>query len=182
MSDHGLDIQWKLIEPDDPMGSDMVDISPVTRKWTDVAYDDKSPSQVLDIYLPEEGEGPFATYVFLHGGAFLFGDKQDVQFLLGIDGVNRGYAVVSVEYRRALETKMPAAVYDVKAALRFLRAHAAEYHLDPERFALGGDSAGAYYAVFAAATEGIAAFDGPDPANATFSSHVGAVIAQCGLY
>ena len=148
MSNSGLDTSWNLILTDDPFGSDMVDVSPVTRKWLDVPYDDKSPSQVLDIYLPEEGEGPFPAYIFVHGGMFLLGDKQDMQFMLAIDGVNRGYAVISLEYRRALETKAPAALYDVKAALRFLRAHAAEYRLDPERFALGGDSAGAYYAVF----------------------------------
>ena len=182
MSNSGLDTPWDLILTDDPFGSDMVDVSPVTRKWLDVPYDDKSPSQVLDIYLPEEGEGPFPAYIFVHGGMFLLGDKQDMQFMLAIDGVNRGYAVISLEYRRALETKAPAALYDVKAALRFLRAHAAEYRLDPERFALGGDSAGAYYAVFTAATEGIAAFDGPDPANAGVSSHVSAVIAECGVY
>ena len=152
MKNFGLDIPWTLIEPADPMGSDMVDVSVVKRKWLDVPYASQSPSQVLDIYLPETGDGPFPTYIFIHGGAYIAGDKQDLQFLMGIDGVNRGYAVVSVEYRKALESKAPNALYDVKAAIRFLKAHAAEYCLDPERFALGGDSAGAHYAAFAAAT------------------------------
>jgi acetyl esterase/lipase len=177
-----LDVPWTLIEPEDPSGSDMVDVSGVTRKWLDVPYAPDSPSQVLDIYLPEEGEGPFPTYIFLHGGAFIVGDKRDVQFLLAAEGVNRGYAVVSVEYRRALESKAPNALYDVKSAVRFLRAHAAEYRLDPDRFALGGDSAGAYYAVFAAATSGIPAFDGPEPILPGVSGAVRAVVAQCGLY
>ncbi len=182
MGNYGLDIPWTLIEPEDPSGSDMVDVSGVKRKWLDVPYAAQSPSQVLDIYLPEKGDGPFPTYFFIHGGAFIAGDKQDVQFLLAADGVNHGYAVVSLEYRKAFESKAPNALYDVKAALRFLRAHAAEYRLDPERFALGGDSAGAYYAVFAAATAGIPAFDGPDPAHAGQSSAVKAVVAQCGCY
>jgi len=177
-----LDIPWTLIEPEDPSGSDMVDVSGVKRKWLDVPYASESPSQVLDIYLPEEGDGPFPTYVFIHGGAFIAGDKQDVQFLLAVDGVNRGYAVVSVEYRKGFESKAPCALYDVKAAIRFLRAHAKEYRLDPDRFALGGDSAGAYYAVFAAATAGIPAFDGPDPILPRVSGKVQAVVAQCGCY
>ena len=177
-----LDIPWKLIEPDDPMGADMVDIGGVKRKWLNVPYADASPSQVLDIYLPEEGDGPFPTYVFLHGGAFLAGDEQDLQFMLAIDGVNRGYAVVSVEYRKAFESKAPNALYDVKAAIRFLRAHAEEYRLDPGRFALGGDSAGAYYAVFAAATAGVPAFDGPNPVLPDVCGRVQAVVAQCGCY
>ena len=161
MGNFGLDIPWKLIKPEDPSGSDMVDVSGVKRKWLDVAYAAQSPSQVLDIYLPEEGEGPFPTYIFIHGGAFIAGDKQDLQFLLAADGINRGYAVVSVEYRKGFESKAPNGLYDVKAAIRFLKAHAGEYRLDPERFAIGGDSAGAYYAVFAAATAAIPAFDGP---------------------
>ena len=182
MATYELDIPWKLIEPDDPMGADMVDIGGVKRKWLNVPYADASPSQVLDIYLPEEGDGPFPTYVFLHGGAFIAGDKQDLQFMLAIDGVNRGYAVVSVEYRKAFESKAPNALYDVKAAIRFLRAHAEEYRLDPGRFALGGDSAGAYYAVFAAATAGVPAFDGPDPVLPDVCGRVQAVVAQCGCY
>ena len=182
MGSFGLDIPWTLIEPADPSGSDMVDVGPVARKWLDVAYDHRSPSQVLDIYLPETGDGPFPTYVFIHGGAFIAGDKQDVQFLLAADGINRGYAVVSLEYRKAFESKAPNALYDVKSAIRFLKAHAAEYRLDPRRFAIGGDSAGAYYAVFAAATAGIPAFDGPDPVYPGVSGEVKAVVAQCGCY
>ncbi len=182
MENFGLDIPWTLIEPADPMGSDMVDVSNVQRKWLNVAYDAQSPSQVLDIYLPDEGEGPFPTYIFIHGGAYIAGDKQDLQFLLAADGINRGYAVVSVEYRKAFESKAPNALYDVKSAIRFLKTHAAKYCLDPARFAIGGDSAGAYYAVFAAATAGIPAFDGPDPIYPSVSGAVKAVVAQCGCY
>ncbi len=182
MGNFGLDIPWTLIEPADPSGSDMVDVSGVKRKWLDVAYAAQSPAQVLDIYLPDTGDGPFPTYIFIHGGAYIAGDKQDLQFLLAADGVNRGYAVVSVEYRKALESKAPNALYDVKAAIRFLKAHAADYRLDPDRFAVGGDSAGAYYAVFAAATAGIPAFDGPDPVFPSTPGDVKAVVAQCGCY
>ena len=181
MAEFKLDIPWTLKEPDTPMGADMVDVSGVSRKWLDVPYSN-APEQMLDIYLPEEGTGPFPTYIFIHGGAFFAGDKQDVQFLLGIEGINRGYAVASVEYRKAPHTKVPEALYDIKTALRFLRANAAKYNLDPEKFAIGGDSAGAYYAVFAAATENIKAFDGPTPLYADVSSKVQAVVAQCGCY
>ena len=87
MGNWNLDIPWTLIEPDDPSGADMVDVTAVRRKWLDVPYDLQSPSQVLDIYLPAEGDGPFPTYIFVHGGAFVAGDKQDVQFLLAADGI-----------------------------------------------------------------------------------------------
>lgn len=182
MGNFGLDIPWTLIEPEDPSGSDMVDVSGVKRKWLDVPYAAQSPSQVLDIYLPEKGDGPFPTYIFIHGGAFIAGDKQDVQFLLAADGINRGYAVVSVEYRKGFESKAPNALYDVKSAIRFLKTHGLEYSLDSGRFAVGGDSAGAYYAVFAAATAGIPAFRGPEPVFPAASEEVKAVVAQCGCY
>lgn len=181
MAEFKLDIPWTLIAPDTPMGADMVDVSGVSGKWIDVPYGTE-PEQILDIYLPEKGEGPFPTYIFIHGGAFFAGDKQDVQFLLGIEGINRGYAVASLEYRKAPNTKAPDALYDIKTAIRFLRKNAAKYNLDPEKFALGGDSAGAYYATFAAATENLRAFDGKNPLYPEVSSKVQAVVAQCGLY
>ena len=182
MNNYNLDIPWNIIEPTDPLGSEMVDVSNVIRKWLNVPYSSLSSGQVLDIYLPAEGNGPFPTYIFIHGGAFIAGDKQDVQFLLAADGINRGYAVVSLEYRKGFESKAPCGLYDIKTAIRFLKAHAKDYCLDPDRFALGGDSAGAYYAVFAAATAGIPAFDGPDPLFSEISGNVKAVIAQCGCY
>jgi len=182
MGNWKLDIPWTLIEPEDPAGSDMVDVENVERKWLDVPYGQDSPSQVLDVYLPPEGSGPFPVYIFLHGGAFIAGDKRDVQFLLAADGIHRGYGVVSVEYRRGFERKAPCALFDVKAAVRFLRANAEKYCLDPRRFALGGDSAGAYYAVFAAATAALPAFAGPEPTLPGVSEEVQAVVAQCGCY
>lgn len=184
MSECALDIDWALqpVNPEIPEMGDKVDVSGASRKWLDVPYGTKSPAQVLDIYLPEEGHGPFPVYVFVHGGAFMFGDKGDVQFLHAIDGINHGFAVVSVNYRLVPETLLPGAIYDIKAAIRFLRAHATQYLLSTERIAIGGNSAGAYYAAFVAATQDLPGFDGPDPENAGFSSRVDALVAQCGLY
>jgi acetyl esterase/lipase len=160
----------------------MVDVSTITRKFLDVPYAAQSPNQKLDIYLPGEGDGPFPTLIFVHGGAFLFGNKRDTQLLQALDGINRGYAVVSVEYRLAGEAQFPAGLFDVKAAIRFLRAHAAEYKLDPERFASCGDSAGGYYVVMAAATQDNPAFEDLSMGNAGFSSAVSAVVSWFGCF
>lgn len=174
---------WSVIMP--PPGSfetPMVDVSTITRKFLDVPYAAQSPNQKLDIYLPGEGDGPFPTLIFVHGGAFLFGNKRDTQLLQALDGINRGYAVVSVEYRLAGEAQFPAGLFDVKAAIRFLRAHAAEYKLDPERFASCGDSAGGYYVVMAAATQDNPAFEDLSMGNAGFSSAVSAVVSWFGCF
>lgn len=175
----------KQIKPDPSapfMGPPMMDVSGIKRKFLDVSYSTQSPNQKLDIYLPDEGEGPFPTIVYAHGGAFIGGNKRDMQLIYVIDGIRRGYAVVSVEYRMVPEIKFPDIVFDFKAALRFLRANAAKYFLDGDRFYSGGDSAGAYLAVFSAATQDNPAFEGAHLGYSKYSSSVKAVIGLFGCY
>lgn len=168
--------------PEGVMEVPTINVSGIKRKYLDVPYASQSKSQVLDIYLPSEGDGPFPTLVFVHGGAFVFGQKRDTQFLHAIEGINHGYAVVSVEHRLGFEAQFPAALFDVKAALRFLRANAVTYKLDGDRFAVGGDSAGGYYAVMAAATQGNPAFEDLSMGYASYSSAVSAVVSWYGVY
>ena len=171
--------EFVKIPGDNPMNT-FLDVSRVKRKFLDLAYGEH-PRQKLDIYLPEEGNGPFPTIVYIHGGAFVGGDKRDDQMLYVADGIARGYAVVSYEQRLLPEGVFPLPVFDTKAALRWLKQHAGEYCLDPERFAIAGDSAGAYHALFAAATQEIPAFEGPEaPAGA--DSRVKAAIGLFGVY
>ena len=163
----------------------LADVSRIPRKYLDIpytAYPDSPERQALDIYLPEEGDGPFPVIVFIHGGAFIGGQRRDFQIGHVIDGILRGYAVVSVGYRLADEARFPDAVFDVKAAVRFLRANAEKYHLDPNRFCAAGASAGGYFAAMLAATEGIDAFEDPAMGNAEYSSAVQAVIGLFGVY
>ena len=80
---------------------------------------------------------------------------------LAIAFAKRGFATATVEYRVAGEAMFPAAIYDVKAAIRWLRAHAGEFHLDPERFGITGGSAGGNIAVLTAVTFGDSRFEGP---------------------
>ena len=123
--------QFVKIPSENPMNS-ALDVSRVKRKFLDLAYGEH-PKQKLDIYLPETGEGPFPAIVFIHGGGFLSGDKRDGQMIYVTDGIARGYAVVSFDQRLLPEGVFPLPVYDAKAALRWLKVHAGEYCLDPER-------------------------------------------------
>lgn len=179
-----IDSPWKLTTPDPNQrgAQPEIDVSGIRRKWLDVAYASDSPNQKLDIFLPDEGEGPFPVFIFMHGGAFMFGSKRDAQLFHAIDGVTKGYAVVTVEQRLAMEAKYPYGLFDLKAAIRFLRANAAQYKLDPGRFALSGDSAGAYYAVLCAATQDVPGFEDETMGNAGVSSAVQAVVAYYGCY
>ena len=152
------------------------DVSFVARRWLDLAYADTSSSQRLDIYLPEAGEGPFPVVLFIHGGAFAYGDKRDIHVLPFLRALDYGYAVVSVNYRLSVEAAFPAGIQDVKAALRWLRTRAGDYSLDPGRIAACGTSSGANFAAVVGLTEGVARFDDPTPAHAAEAVGVQAVV------
>jgi len=121
-------------------------VSPIKRKFLDIPYASTSPAQKLDIYLPDEGGGPFPVIVSIHGGAFMGGDKADMQVMPMLEGLKRDYAVVAINYRLSGEAKFPALVQDAQAAIRWIRANAPRYGIDPNRIAAWGGSAGGYQA------------------------------------
>lgn len=118
-----------------------------------VPYAEDSSSQYLDLYLPDSAKKP-PLFVLVHGGGFVFGDSQtrQVQWMYRYFR-DHGYACATVNYRLAQEAAYPAAVEDVKAAVRFLRANADVYGYDGDRIAIWGESAGGYLAAMAAITQ-----------------------------
>ena len=151
------------------------DLNSISRKWMDVPYAEQSPAQKLDVYLPEEGDGPFPVIVYIHGGAFKGGDKR---FGVGpmLRGLRRGYAVVAINYRLSGEAKWPAQINDVKAAIRWARANAEKYKLDPGRLAVWGGSAGGHLSALAGTSGGVAELEDPEQGNADQSTQVQAVV------
>ncbi len=124
------------------------------RYQLDIPYANDSVFQKLDLYLPNKGDGPFPVIAFYHGGGWRRGDKSDMQVEAFFKLLKFGYAVASINWRLSFEAKYPKAVFDAKAAIRYLRAHAKELHLDPTRVAAAGDSAGGYLALMLATTAG----------------------------
>ncbi|MBL8966854.1 MAG: alpha/beta hydrolase [Spirochaetaceae bacterium] len=153
-----------------------VDTSFVKTKFLDLAYAPVSKTQTLDIYLPNSGKGPYPVIITVHGGAFAFGDNRGPELAVGLKGLERGYAVVGVNYRLSGEAIFPAAIEDVKAAIRFLRANAAKYGLDPGRFALWGSSAGGNLVSLAGTSGDVADFKNPKLGNEMVSDRVQAVV------
>lgn len=127
------------------------DTSAMKHKWLDIVYGEESSTQKLDIYLPNEGTGPFPVIISIHGGAFKFGDKADGQLNPALEGIERGYAVVSVNYRMSGEAIFPAATQDIQAAIRFIKSNAKKYLIDGDRIATWGGSAGGNLAAWAGA-------------------------------
>lgn len=107
--------------------------------------------QKLDLLLPAKRDGKVPVVVFIHGGGWLSGRKED-----GIPIARQlaaaGYAVASINYRLATEALWPAQIHDCKAAIRFLRANAEKYGLDPDRIAAMGASAGGHLAAMLGTT------------------------------
>jgi acetyl esterase/lipase len=136
-------------------------------------------SQSLDLFLPWKlPPGPLPLVILIHGGGWLSGDKKDFAGLAP-EFVSRGFAVATINYRLSSQGTWPAQIVDSKAAVRWLRTNASQYHLDPKRFAVGGHSAGAHLAAFLGATNGVKEFDKGTNLNA--SSDVQAVLWFSGI-
>lgn len=120
----------------------------------------------LDLARPAQGDGPFPGVVVIHGGAWRSGNKADNRMLLDRFAQN-GYVAISPAYRFCPADPFPAQVHDVKAAVRWLKAHAAEYHLDPKRIGAIGFSAGGHLALMLGVTDGDDGLEGDGvPADA----------------
>ncbi|WP_402373072.1 alpha/beta hydrolase fold domain-containing protein [Isoptericola rhizosphaerae] len=122
----------------------------------DVGYAAGSPSQHLDLWLPDAPTAPAPVVVFIHGGGWYYGSRDMVGPKVG-PLLAAGFAVASIDYRMSGEAPFPAAVDDARAAVGHLRRHAAEAGLDPDRIVLWGESAGANIACVVGALSGRAA-------------------------
>ncbi len=112
---------------------------------------------LLDLYVPEEPVGALPTVVWVHGGAWSMGNKEypPIERLSA-----RGFAVASISYRFSQEAIFPAQIHDCKAAVRWLRAHAGQYRLDPERIGAWGASAGGHLVALLGTSGEVAGLEG----------------------
>jgi acetyl esterase/lipase len=127
---------------------------------------------LMDLRVPG-GAGPHPVILYLHSGAWITGDRFGGP---AIRQASRGYAVASIDYRLAPEHIWPAQIEDAKAAVRWLRANAARFHLDPSRIGVFGASAGGHIGAILGTSGGVAALEGVELGNAQFSSRVKVVV------
>lgn len=126
----------------------------------------------LDLYLPEPQQRPTPLVVWIHGGAWRQGDRRT--HCVATCLLPHGYAVASVSYRLSQEAIFPAQIHDCKAAVRWLRAHAEEYGLDPTALGAWGPSAGGHLVSLLGTTQGVPELEG-ELGNLEHSSAVQAV-------
>ena len=130
----------------------------------------------LDLHLPrEKARAPLIVWV--HGGAWRSGSKKDMP--LG-KLVEDGYAVASVDYRLSTQAKFPAQIHDLKAAVRFLRGHGAEWKLPVKKILIAGDSAGGHLAALVGVSNGHAELEGAVGGDRAPSSDVQGIISFYG--
>ncbi len=145
-----------------------------------ISYGEHGSSSLLDVYYPEGTAGALPTIVSIHGGGYVYGNKE-IYRRYGMDMARRGFAFVNFNYRLAPKWRFPTPLADTNAVLEWVSRNARRYHLDPDRVILVGDSAGAQLASQYAAIL----------TNPTYASHFSLKLPQvnivalglnCGMY
>jgi acetyl esterase/lipase len=147
-----------------------------------ISYGNDGSNTTLDLFSPSGTTSALLTVVWIHGGAWISGQKQDVDPYVEILA-SHGYTTVSLNYTISPEATYPTAMRQLNAALGFLVRNAAKYNIDPTRIILAGDSAGAQLASELANLTTNPAFAtavGITPALST--AQLRAVILNCGIY
>ena len=141
-----------------------------------------NPKQKLELFLPvkRNSEKPLPVVAFIHGGGWVNGDRLGYAAAAVQMARTGDYAAVSVGYRLTKEARWPAQVHDCKAAIRWIRGHAKEHNLDPERIAVWGSSAGGHLSSLLGTSGGVKELEGDLGPFPTLSSRVQCVVNLCG--
>jgi acetyl esterase/lipase len=140
-----------------------------------------NPRQALDLYLPKKRatDKPLPVVVYIHGGGWSGGSRAGGGPAFGA-AMSGNYAGISVGYRLSGEVKWPAQIHDCKAAIRWIRGHAKEYNLDPERIGITGSSAGGHLVCLLGLTGDTKQLEGTIGEFTSLSSKVNCVVNYYG--
>jgi len=128
----------------------------------------------LDLYQPEKTDGPVPGLIFIHGGAWAGGSKNDYSYYGNVFAA-KGYAFSSISYRLVKVARYPAAVEDCKCAVRWMRENAKELNIDPDRIGVAGGSAGGHLSMMVGYSPDVSELEG-DGGHAGVSSRVQCVV------
>ncbi|MBY0313819.1 MAG: alpha/beta hydrolase [Phycisphaerales bacterium] len=145
----------------------------VTPTFANVQYGDGLSAQTLDVYRPAGASGALPCVVWIHGGGWQNGDKFPAPKATSLLGL--GIAAVSINYRLSGQASHPAQMHDCKAAIRYVRAHAATFGIDPARIAVWGSSAGGHLVSLIGTSGDVPSTEGAVGGNLAFAGPVVAV-------
>lgn len=147
---------------------------------------DELEAHQMDIYLPQTGQEKYKVIVAIYGSAWFANNAKGMTFFsMGKPLVDAGFAVVCINHRSSGDARFPAQINDVKAAIRYLRAHAEEYQLDTSFIGITGFSSGGHLSALAGVSNGVKNrtvgtttldIEGVVGGNLDQSSHVDAVV------
>ena len=141
----------------------------------DIQYGDGDGTPLyLDLYLPQDRKEPVPGLIFIHGGGWAGGKRSDYRYY-AMRMPQMGYAVATVSYRMVPKAIFPAAVQDVKCAVRWMRANAKKYGIDPDKLAAIGGSAGGHLSLMLGYSAGVPELEG-NGGHQEYSSAVQAVV------
>ncbi len=144
--------------------------------YTNLSYvNDGNTAHKLDLYVPNGTTSPVPLIIWIHGGGWQSGDKALGPNSPQVRYARNGYAVASINYRLSGEATFPAQIFDCKAAIRWLRANAAQYNLDVTKFGVWGSSAGGHLASLVGTSNDVADLEGDVGGNLQQTSRVQAV-------
>lgn len=153
--------------------------APLRPAHSDIDYaGEGNPRQTLDLYLPENADGgkPLPLIVFIHGGGWAKGDKRSGAGKLREFVGSGKYAGASLAYRLSDEAQWPAQIHDCKAGIRWLRANAEKYGIDPDKIAVWGTSAGGHLVAMLGVSHGVEELEGDLGEHDGVSSEVNCVV------
>lgn len=145
-------------------------------------YAGESNTQKLDIYLPKQGEKPYPVVLRIHGDTRKGVDKRSRIAAYANPLLKKGYAVVSIDYRYSSEAIYTARVYDAKAAVRYIKAEADTFELDPHRIIAWGDSTGGTLAALLAVSGDVKALEDLSLGNPDQSSRIYGAVVWFGVF
>jgi len=154
-----------------------IEVKQLEKEYLDIPYASQSPAQKLDVFMPEEINVKNPVLIWIHGGGWKSGDKSDFKKTNRIKELRkRGYAVVAINYRLSGEAIFPAQIFDVKAAIRWVKSNATAYQFNPDKIGLWGSSAGGHLVSLAGTSGGVAELEDLKMGNAGYSSKIQAVV------
>ncbi len=163
-------------QPRTALGQRMMEVADATIQRDLVYKRVNGEALTLDLYCPEKFSGALPVIIYIHGGGWRRGRKEKCP---AVALVQDGFAVASIDYRLSGEAPFPAQIEDCKAAVRWLRANASTYHLDPDHIGAWGTSAGGHLAALLGTSGGVPELEGSGD-NMQYSSRVQAVCDVAG--
>lgn len=150
---------------------------PIQKEYFDISYASASTAQKLDIFLPDTVKEKNSVLIWIHGGGWQGGDKSEFRNTSRLTELKkRGYAVVVLNYRLSGEAKFPAQIFDVKAAIRWVKANAATYRFNSAKVGVWGSSAGGHLSALAGTSGNVTELEDLNQGNNSFTSTVQVVV------